>query len=66
MFEFIKTGVCRKSLMKIFQDISDNYEFSAKKCHCKILAKILLNLYYKKSTPRSRKKCQQKVAKLSK
>lgn len=40
MFESIKTSVCRISLMKVLQDISDNYGFSAKKCHCMSLANI--------------------------
>ena len=65
LFGKIKTSLCRVSAMRIFQDIADLYGFSVEKSHCRILSNILINLFCKNSTPRSRKKPHQKVIKLS-
>ena len=65
VFDKIKTCVCRKSLMWVFQDISDQYSFSDHRCHCRILANILINVFCKKINPRSIREAKQKVIKLS-
>ena len=65
LFGKIKDCICRASAMRIFQNVADYYGFSVDKSHCRILSNILINLFCKNSTPRSRKEAQQKIIKLS-
>ena len=65
VYDKIKTCVCRKSLMGVFQDISYHYSFSVHRCHCRILANILINAFCKKINPWSCREAKQKVIKLS-
>ena len=61
----IKACVCRKSLMGVFQNISDHYNFSDHKWHCRTLINILINVFCKKIDPRSSREAKQKLIKLS-
>ena len=50
MFDEIKNKICRNSLIKVFQDIADHFEFCVQTSHCRILANTFINLYCRKST----------------
>ena len=65
MFESVKNKVCRTSLARIFQAISDAHGFNMVRVHCFTLANIFLNNFCKASTPLLRKEVQQKIVKLS-
>ena len=65
MFDVIKHNVCRASLMRVFQQISDYYGFNIQKCHCKTLANIFINNNYKLFTPLLHKETKQNLVKLS-
>ena len=65
IFNKINARVCRKSLVCVFQDVSDYYGFSVQKSHCRILANIFINMYCKHITPRSNREAKQKEIKLS-
>ena len=65
MFEVIKQNVCRVSLMRVFQQISDYYGFNMQKCHCETLANIFINNYCKLFTPLLHKETKQKVVTIS-
>ena len=65
VFDKIRTCVCRKSLMGVFQDTSDHCCFSVHRCNCRILAIILINVFCKKINSRSIREAKQKVIKLS-
>ena len=64
IFGFIKDDVCRTSLSKVFQRISDEYGFEMDSTHVRVLANILLNRFCKLSTPLLRKELKQKITKL--
>ena len=51
MFEGIKDDVCRVSLTKVFEEISEEFDFGMKTSHARVLANILLNNLCKASTP---------------
>ena len=60
IFDVIKTSICR-SLMYIFQQVSDTYNLNTEEKHCVALANILINNFCKASTPLLRKEVDQKV-----
>ena len=66
MFNIVRTKICRKSLMTIFQSIADHhiYGFSACEDFSRTLANILINNYCSASTPRLGKESKQKIIKL--
>ena len=65
LFNSIQSNICRKSLIMVFQDVSEHYGFSERYSRCMILSNTLINMYCKKITPRSGKELKQKVIKLS-
>ena len=65
MFVAIKESVCRLSLSRVFDEVSDTYHFSMRRNHSRTLSNIFLNNYCREMTPRSNKEANQKVLKLS-
>ena len=65
LFNSIQSRVCRKSLITVFQDVSNHYGFPARKCHCITFSSTLSYLLCKRITPLSAKETQQKVIKIS-
>ena len=65
LFDHIKDKVCRISLSKIFNHISDFYEFEINHSQIRMLANTFLSSFCKSSTPLQRKETMQKIIKLS-
>ena len=64
LFMAVKDKICRKSLSRIFVQISEHHEFGMSEIHSKTLANIFINNYCTANCPRSTKEAKQKVLKL--
>ena len=65
MSEMIKHKVCRTSLSRVLNEISDVYGFEVPHTHSRVLANIFINNHCKVSSPLQGKEYKQKIIKLS-
>ena len=65
MFCVIKEKVCRRSLVSIFLEISEQFKFAMKKSHGTALANILFKNLCLAESPRSSKESRSKIIKLA-
>ena len=65
MFCVIKEKVCRRSLVSIFLEISEQFKFAMKKSHGTALANILFKNLCLAESPRSSKGSRSKIIKLA-
>ena len=65
MFGSLKHKVCRTSLTRIFQNISNFHALMIDGLQARMLANTLLSIFCKNITPRQQKETKQKVLKLS-
>ena len=63
-FMAFKDKICRKSLSRIFVQLSEHHEFGMSEIHSKTLANIIIFNYCTANCPRSTKEAKQKVLKL--
>ena len=54
IFNTVKSKVCRKSLVKILENVADHYNFNVRGRNCITLANIFLNNFCRLATPKSR------------
>ena len=65
MFGSLKHKVCRTSLTRIFQNISNFHALMIDGLQARMLANTLLSIFCKSISPRQQKETKQKVLKLS-